>query len=648
MKSNHRMLVVGCLLVSLACSVAVVRADGLAEFKLARGIPADAMMVVHMRDHAGKEFVREQYERVWKAVQEQRFGSDLKRLFGNMAKTPGVEQAPIDVDAFEEQWERIQDLAASVNWARLADREFVYATKLAAPMDFGFVMLMLPEKGHAGEDFGALADVLRSLVDMAPDMLVLDTEDAGDTVVHRMSLSGAMVPMSLMVARHREAILVGYGTSMPSQSLALLRGEIDPTTSSLMATPRFRDAMKRLDDPQDGYQFVDWSRFMTEGRVFARMIGSLGQTMSQAETQPAGMPAMPSMGFLEPLVDELDLWDYSASVSATDGMQKTEQQICMLRRDALQKPFGKALYAGKPLRDPLAFVPQEATSVTVSSGIDLVALYKAITDFATEHNPEAAQTLDQLRLMQEEIAIDVERDLLPILSGPYTTFSAPIPTPFMPGSAYILRVQDEERARKLVEDLCIYLDEVLMEQQGGVEEARIAGAEGFKRVVLPPWGAFIPGLGRPVIGVNDGHLIIGNGPEIVTALLETAAGERPSFTDSERYQQAGLTIAGGATEYNYSDLRGWGEQMGTLLPAMAFAARMAAAEQARDPMVSTVLNSLTKIGNILRTFDFFDSKVTVTTRSDHTIMTRMVTHYRQPPKPKQPGQTADEPSAARE
>ena len=80
MKRKSGWLSGGLTLLVLLAATWPARAGGLEDFKLTRAIPADAMIAIHHRGHAGQEFVNEQYKRVWAAVEKQGFDRDLKRL----------------------------------------------------------------------------------------------------------------------------------------------------------------------------------------------------------------------------------------------------------------------------------------------------------------------------------------------------------------------------------------------------------------------------------------------------------------------------------------------------------------------------------------------------------------------------------------
>jgi hypothetical protein len=109
------------------------------------------------------------------------------------------------------------------------------------------------------------------------------------------------------------------------------------------------------------------SKIMTQIRGFAKMAAAMSATQptnAPATTQPAGPPA-----FLPPLVDELDLWDYMASVSTTDGMKTVEEQVVVLREGAKTKTLGQVFYrhALHPI-EPHKRPPNRLGATTRSSG----------------------------------------------------------------------------------------------------------------------------------------------------------------------------------------------------------------------------------------------------------------------------------------
>lgn len=616
-------LIGGLVVLAVMTTTAPAQAAGLADFKFTRAIPADAMLAAHFRSHDGLEFVEEQYARIWAAIEKQHFEKDLRRLLREAMK-----EGNGDVESFDEQWQQMTDLAAGVNWTGLASREFAFAMKVAPPFGADFVYLLMPEAETVADDFAGLSAILKHLVGMAPDDLVLATEGEGSSVTHVVSLAAQVVPLKLVVARHNDILLIGFGTSMADQALALLRGETDPATGTLASTDRFKQAFSKLPPPKDSLHFIDISQLMSQGRAFATM----GADMFKAQTA-MGEEETPEMSydFLPKIVDALDIWEFVAGVSATDGMRTLSEEVTVLRTDANTRPLYRVLHGSGPMKEPLKYVPVEATDVSVTSGLDLLALYHETIKFIQSEVPGGEGLIAQWDGIKATIPLDIEQDLLGWMGGSFVTFSAPIPTPFLPGSVWILEVRDKEKANAALAQLSAMLNDVLMQQQGGVEDADLEGAEGFKRVILPPMFAMVPGLGRPIFGIKDGHLFLGNGPEVVEAALRAGAGEGERFSSNERYKAEGLPLTGEVVAFSFSDLSKLGEQLGQMLPAIAFMMRMAP-EVSSNPAASAFLNALTKAGNVCKQLDFFKSSCSVTTFDGRAALAKSVVNYKEPPK----------------
>jgi len=150
-------------------------------------------------------------------------------------------------------------------------------------------------------------------------------------VVHKLAMANQMTPFSLTVARQKTMVL-GVGASMVEQSLALLRGETKADVATLASTDRFKQALQKLPAPTDSIFFVDVSKIMAQARVFAKMVEDMGSPTTQESGETATQPAAKPMAFLIPLLNELDMWEYAASVSTTDGMKTMTDEVTALRR----------------------------------------------------------------------------------------------------------------------------------------------------------------------------------------------------------------------------------------------------------------------------------------------------------------------------
>ena len=643
MKRKFGWLAGGWMLVGLvAAAVPAQAAGGMESFKLTRAVPADAMLVVQFRDHEGEKFVNAQLTRVWAEVEKQRFDKDIKRLLQALIKDSGG-----DLEAFDARWQQATDLAAGVEWSGLFRQEGAFALKLVPASGAEWVLLAMPAAEHVATDFDGLAAILKNLLELDTQKLLLHSQEGeGETVIHKVSIANAVVPMSLTLARHKDVILLGFGSGMPEQVLALLRGETDKATATLASTERFKEAFKKLPPPTDEFCFADMNKIMVQVRGFAKMAAAMSATQpssAPATTQPAG-----PLAFLLPLVDELDLWDYMASVSTTDGMKTVQEQVTVLREGAKTKTLGQVFYGGTPLRDPLKFVPKSATSVSIGSGLDFLALYKGIVKFIEQNVPEGKAAIAQWDEVRKGLPLDIEQDVLGAIGSGYGTFSAPIPTPFMPGTVFMLPVRDPEKAQKVLDWATEAINGALATQgtQGaGVEDARIEGAEGFKQVILPPLFAMVPGLGQPIYGIQRDHLFLANGPKVLSAALKTAAGTEESFEKNERFREEGLPLAPNMTGFSFQDLSNFGEELGQML-SMVGVVRMMVPDLGKNPAANTALTIVTKLGSVVKKLDFYRSKCAITTMDGNVQHTKTVTHYQEPPKPKTPTSgPAEEPTS---
>jgi hypothetical protein len=613
-------------LVALAALAGPARAAGLDDFKLIQVIPADAMIVVDTRDHPGQEFLDRQFERVWAAVEKQHFDRDLKRLIRGSLQEQGE-----DVDKFDAQWQQITDLAARVTWSKLGQRECAFAMSLVAPAGTDFVVLLMPPADQVAEDFEGLAAILKNLVGLAPPgELQLSTEGEGESVVHKLTVPNPMSPVSFTLARHKDVLLIGMGPAMFEQSLALLRGQSDAKTAALASSERFQQAFKHLSPPTDSLTYVDAARVLAQARSFAEMGAQMAASF--AETQPAeGAPKPPGpLDFLPKLVDQLDLWDYVASVGTTEGMKTTEDTTVALREEGRSRPLFKALYGNGPLRDPLKFIPKEATGVSVTSGVDFAALYKTVLDFIEKEVPQGKDLLAQWQQQQATLDFNVETDLLSWLGGGFAKFNAARGSAYVQDWAVILEVRDEDKGNAALDKLVTKLDEYLVPQNGGVEDAKLEAAPGFKRVILPAFLALLP-VGSPVFGIKDGHFFLASSPQIVSTALDVGAGQHDAFSKNERFIQEGLPLGPNVTAFSFTDLTRWGEELGQVLGMAAMVQMLLPPEAQKNPAVVTLLSMVTKVGRVVKTLDFYKSECSVSTFDGKATTMKVVTIYQEPP-----------------
>jgi len=242
--------------------------------------------------------------------------------------------------------------------------------------------------------------------------------------------------------------------------------------------------------------------------------------------------------------------------------------------------------------------------------------------------------LTQWEDTQEELEFNLEQDLLGWLGNSFVSFSAARGS-YASDFVFLIQVRDENAARAALDKLAERLNEALAEQNAGVEDAELEGAEGFKLFVVPgPLALMLP-VNQPVFGVKDGRLIFGSSAKIVETALAVADGKQPNFKESERYKEEALPLPDNATGYSYSDLSKLGEQLSTAMNMMLLPLTMSGAG-AKDPAMTGVLNMIRKAAAVTRALDFFKSSSEVTTFDGRASLTKAVLNYQQPPAKPEP------------
>lgn len=623
---THRKRAVICAMALACCGAAL--AFG-AEFALSKAIPADAYMAVHARHHKGMEFLDRQTARVFQAIKDAKFENDIKKLIKDLS-AGDLEEAK-----FEEHWQQMNDLCAGVNWSTLFKREFAFGMKQGFP-NSEFVFLFQPPAESIGKDFDGLAAMVKTLQGLAPEEMALSTDGAGDRVVHRVSLSNSPFPISMTLAREKDTILVGFGAGFVDQTLALLRGE---KGESLASTQRYQEAFKSLPPATDATVFVDVAKVMTQVRGVVSQ--GLGMAKQYAGDDPDRNQEIAKVeGIAGKAIDAFDLWDYVAEVSTTDGMRTSAETLTVLRADAKSKLMYQPFYGTGTLKDPLKYIPKEASSVTVNSGMDLAALYRNVIGFVKAEIPEAAPGLAEWDAMQEQIELNVERDLLGWMQGNMIQFTIPGPSPFSPpSSVYMLRVSNEAKAQEMLDLMFEKIDPLLKQQGGAIDNAEIEGAEGF-RSIIHPMVAFI-GMKAPTLGIKDGWLFFGSSAEVIGTAVATSAGKHENFLTNERFKKEAVAPGNNLVSLSFTDQTKLGEELGQMLQmvGMVMGMPMMPPEFRDSPFAQFAKNVIGKAGRVARTLDYFQSNATMTTMDGNRLLTKMVQNYRESKSEKSGGNT---------
>lgn len=625
-------------LASLALAVGAVAAAGagVEQFSLIKAVPADAYLTIHARQHAGMEFLNQQYARLWAELQKSRIDVNIKQIVKALFTQGGG-----TAEDFDATWQKVVDLYAAVDWQALGDREYAAAMRMGFPT-VEFVSLMMPPKEKVAGSFEGLTAILRELIAMSGGQVQMQTDGEGAHVVHKIAVGDANgVSLALTLAREGDVILAGFGSTLPEQTLALLRGE---GGQSMADNPRFKAAVGKLPEPGESLTFFDATRMWGQMRSFAhRIIEMSAQAARQAgntQDKIAQSDFEQKLDQIRKMVDaglnELDIFEYTAEVSNTQGLKTRTESIAVLKPDAREKLLYKVLYGNGTLAEPLKFVPQDASDFSVSAGINVQALYDGLVEFVETYVPDGKTKLDQaLARFTAATGLDLKQDVFGWIGGGFQSISIPGPTAYSPSDwIMMLSVRDEAKARQMVDQLFEMVQPMVQQQQGVVAGEEIKGTEGFRSVTLPQLAMF--GLNKPTLGINDGWLFFASSPDMVRRVLEISRGEAKTIAASERFRKEGLMPEGKVLSVSFTDLTGLGQQLAQMLGMFGFAQMMLPPEAAANPAVRAALGIPPKLARVARKLDFLQSKAVVTTLDGALVRTRSVTNYREPPETRRP------------
>lgn len=603
---------------------------GFGDFKLAKSVPADAYMAVHTRDHEGMSFVKEQTKRFWDAICAEHFEKDLQKMIREQMAAEAGDSA--NTAEFDAQWQQMSDLFNSVDWTGLFTGEMAMSMKIEFPTN-QVALAVAPAKADAGAIFDSLSKVAQKLVSMAPEgEIALATTGEGESIVHRVTFPSLPVPMGLLLAREKGVIVMGFGSGYPEQVLALVKGE---SGDVLAASDRFQAGFKDLPEPVDAATFLD------ADKLFKQINGMMNEVETKFSAANEDGAKSPEMELGRKLIAQFDAIDFVASVAATKEKQTKTHQFTALKSSAKDTVLYKTFFNGEASIQPLKYVPEGASGFNYGSGVDLNAGYRSILEFVAKEVPDGAALIEQFNQQKATMPFDLEKDLIELVGNKFLSFSLPGRSAYAPGEwAFLIGVNNADHASAKLTELCNFAGEMMkQQQQGGIADANIEGAAGFK-TLSNPMLMMVPGLSNPTFGIKDGWFWLGSSPKAIQASLACLSGAAPSFETNARFKAEGEPLGDGVVSASFSDLTKFGEGLASMVGMLPMLS-MVNPEINKDPAGRMVLQMATKMGKVLRKLDYLQSSYSRTTRDGLGLKTTTLLNYREPPKPAESSESGE-------
>lgn len=587
----------------LACGAAALAGEK--KLDLRRGVPADAFLVAERMHNPERDFQREHFKEVWKTVEETRI---IERAVQIVASRMSRE----DVNNAKAVLEEIRTAAAPIQLQALVDaKEVVYAqvmlpfsAEVNVPLSQHLVLARLTPKAAAETQQG-IKNLFELVEKHSAGQVPVESSTEGDAVVVTLAVPRP-VPFQPTVIRHGDVLLLSTSKELARKSFNMLvRGD----GKSKFDDPRLAQALAQLPKPEDGLTFYDMGQQMSQLRGIVDFIRAAGQNDRKAERVAA---------LFEKVVDEVAILDYEVTVEYTEGNLNRGAVYGKLAPGAENKTLFKIVGSGQPFADWQTWVPANATSYSLTTGINLHPLYERIIDVLKERFPEAEPGLERFEKLQSRIGVRLDADLLQAFSGECVLVSLPaaFPSPLAGGSSFLaMRCQKPERIRELVHRAIDAVKQIPALAAQQVQISKCEDLEGFEQISA----LALASLGvKPVIGFRDGWMMIGSNAEAVKAVMAVRAGKAPSIADAKSFKQFKLKVEGPVQSIRYrntgEDLRQMAavlNQAGLMGPMLLGMVGSKADAEKLKP-VQEALALLPGLGKIVARFDFLQAQLSVT------------------------------------
>ncbi len=634
-----RRYTIGLLLVALCATAAEpARAQtDFSKFPLIKAVPADAFIVVAAKANPERKFLDDYWADVHAAFMESGVLNDLWEML-----TDSVSEEKLD--AIEELKERFSKLCEKVQWSELFSKEMIYAGRFIVPIAHGSpyegLVMGRMDGEKAAANYAALKGLLAEFVklvetDYGEGVLTLtETNEDGvkmATLAHR-DLAGLV----LSIANDKDVIALSFGgPTLLNESMMLLQGSAKK--KGMLQASRFKKAFAELPPAEDSLVFFDPSMLFTRLGGMIKMMAGAKEAKSDQESdenEPSEEKenGKAAVAAISKLLEDVSLFDCIATVEYTEGHRVFTDSLANLKVDAKNKPLYPILAGGKHSEEFSKFIPKEAHTFSVSSGISFKALYGYIRTFIESHVPGGKDGFVEFdRLQKEDWEIDLENNLIDVLEGPWVSFSTDHEWLFM------LKVSNEKKISKVVNDLFKKANDAMGEQNALIlTPVEVSGDRKFTQISHPMM-MMMGGLNPPVWGCADGYLIVGSSAKAVDLCLKTAEGKHPNITKNRRWAEEAMRPKSGDVDaISFTDEANFAGELQQAIGGMSMGLGMAGmmGMQNAPPQIRSIFQTipgiLAKLGPVAGKLDFYQSSSEMTTFDGQRWLTKKVQNYKDP------------------
>ncbi|HYO24374.1 MAG TPA: hypothetical protein VEQ85_05435 [Lacipirellulaceae bacterium] len=585
-----------------------------AELDIKRVAPADAHTLVYIRRNPEREYQAAYLADAWKTFRDERIAERIYDII--------VKKAPADkLEEFKKGWAEIETALEPINLAALAEcEEFVSCNIMVGPFGHTILAVRLSEE-DAEEYRQGVGNLFAVFQKWSEDKVTTESTDSSGVKVTKLQLPEE-VPYQPAVACLDDLFLVSTSDTLLARCLEQLQSE---SGASKFDDARLKEALAALPAAEDSLTFFDADQLF-------KNLGGLGDFIREQSKEGDKEKVDRAVRLLDQVIEEMDALEYETLVEYTEEGQNRAAALGKWADDGDETLLGRALGAGKPFENWMTWVPADATSYSLSTGINLHEIYVGVMSFVREEIPESHEALDQWAAMQEKVGVNLDEDVLQAFTGENVSLT------LADGQTVnALKCSNPEKIRELLDRAIQGLKQVPAVQQQGLElvECDDAALEGFQEVRAAVL-AMTPA--KPVIGFHEGWMVIASSPAAAKKFLAVRAGDEPSIEGAESLAKFDLKTEGPVHSVSYSDVGASVRAVADGINQFAMMAPMVmgAAMQGLSPedrkTVQEALSLLPSIAKVIRKFDFYERKLSITRKGplEDTYLRESVTLVRKP------------------
>lgn len=596
-------------------------------FTLGRCIPADSWLYVHSVTNPERAWLDARWSEIFAELKKTGVDQDFIKLFMSMLGDSERATAHATMD-------KVLALLQGVQWCDLVDKEFVFAERPSGSMlGFDYILVVQGKAGSAEANIAGLVAIFKEATSLTG--AVLNQSKVNDTDVWEVTHEVlTKIGLSIALFRHNDTIGLLTGRKTLEEVVGMLTGKSQ--SKSIVASPRFQEAMTLVQPPADSIAFFDTKMFSSSLRKMFENIAKKAAS-EKHEANAAGGKEPEGLQMITKLLDRADVFDFSITSVAMKGQQEMRWDATRLQSGKENSPLAKAMLNRKPFEKFDQFIPADATGFSLTGMIDLEIVYDMILDFIAKEIPDGPAALAQWNGMLAGIGFDPKADLFAWWSGEMASIEMPpaVVTPMGGGDGvFMIRVKNTELART---KLNAFVDMVKTRMQAEGQMLMISpakvDAEGFREIVHPSLAMFM----KPVIGVSGDWMMIGSSSTALQKCLDVSAGKAPSVMKNARYSEEGLIPKGPVRSATFADTSKTGQELASGLGMLGMFGPMlvggmpekTAEEKQAKQGIESGLRILVKLAPVLQKIDFYSSASSMGTYDGKlTLKTDTVTTYK--------------------